>query len=369
MFQVVVYILATIGALVVLAVLTIGVAYIVLLSRLNNRMRETVAEVEDLLSDSIQAAAKQANLSGDDTVPPMRIHLESVPAQFNSDLERRIADWLTTHSFTPVGVFVIEELASERLHVFLSDDQMLVAAIRFPPGSQEPYVEFCFDLGDRQRGGVSNPPDSTLLLPPDAVGRFFRGNLGHDFELLSRMWLEAKELVDHHEVTRVAEEQIAEFFEDAHAAEMDCRIKAGGLSESEIRETFQGQGVVPTEEEINSIQQRWQDAIEDHLLEYSTRARNYFHSGGNVLFVHEGSIKRFLIERLQSLLTSVADYAEVSIEENDRLHTELSELLDRFDPREAIARFRPLLPSKLRYELVDQIQTPLQADVYVLPFQ
>ena len=85
-----------------------------------------------------------------------------------------------------------------------------------------------FDLGRGMRGGISNPPDATLQLPSDAVGRFFSGRLTGDFQLLSRMWLEAKELLDAHPAVKVDAGGIPEFFEEAHSVEMEYRIESGG---------------------------------------------------------------------------------------------------------------------------------------------
>jgi len=51
-----------------------------------------------------------------------------------------------------------------------------------------------------------------------------------------------------------------------------------------------------------------------------------------------------------------------------RISDELESLLRLFSPREAIARLRPLLPESFRFNLVDQLRKPVEADLYLLPF-
>lgn len=356
--------------IVVLAVLVFAVAYIVLMRRLTNKMRGTVEDMEALLTRTIESADRNGGvLSEDDCVPPIRIHLE--PVQDETDvvdpLTQRIATWLRAHSFLPAGHFVIEELPQERLRVFLSEDHRLLAAIRTTEAAIEPYVEFCFDLGNRQCGGVGNPPASTLQLPDDAIGRFYSERLSDNFDLLSRMWLDAREMVDQHDVLPVRPNAIAEFFEEAHAAEMDNRIACGGVSETEIRSAFAAQGLEATEGDIVDLQTHWQTAIDKHILDFSSRSLNHVYAGDKILIVHDGSVARYLLNQVRSMLDELESPELLDQETLLDAFSELRTLLGKFPPREAIARFRPLLPAQLRYQLVDQLRRPVEADLYLLP--
>ncbi len=371
LFTTLLYILAAIGAVAVVLSVTIGIAYVIVARRLSRSMSRTVADMERMLVGSLEAA-RANRLPGSEQlslVPPMRIHLEPASNAWDGEgdaLVRRIDDWLRQHSFELVGDFIIEELAGERLRVFLSQDRYLVAAIRQSPDAGEPYVEFCMDLGKGHRGGVSNPPCGTLQLPSDAIGSFHDVRLSEHFEQLSRMWLEAKELTDEHDVRVVDTGRIAEFYEEAHACEMDFRMAQGGVSEDEIRSAFAAQGVVPSVDDVAEIQEQWQLAIEHHLLDFSARAQNHHYAGGHILIVHNGSVQSYLLHRIVDMLDEVEGLEGMSREEILSTISELRILLNRFSPREAMARFRPLLPKPVRYNLVDQLKQPIEADLYLL---
>ncbi|MCA9133242.1 MAG: hypothetical protein KDA45_08805, partial [Planctomycetales bacterium] len=270
-------ILAAIGGLVVLAILALTIAYFIVARQLSLKLQGTVEQMQALLADSIEANGEREDARGStyDSVPPMRIQLKPLESGLwrTEPLGARVDAWLREHSFSAVGDFRVLEIDQEVLRVYLSDDRRLLAALRYQADSPQPYVEFCFDLGHGTRGGISNPPGSPIELPPEAVGKYFRGGLNDDFSLLSRMWLEAKELVDEHTVYAIDAEQIAAFFEEAHAAQMDFQLARGGVSEAEIRAAFTAQGIEPSDDDIAHIQQQWQLAIEQRLLELSHRGQ------------------------------------------------------------------------------------------------
>ncbi len=349
------------------------IAYFILTRRLTRRMRETVGEMEAMLSRTIDATDSSALAihAETGTVPPMRIALETTGESFWTEhtLSSQIDDWLLDHSFIHAGDYTIAQLGGEHLRTYVSEDRQLVAAIRHAPGDEEPYVEFCFDLGQGRRGGVSNPPDSTVQLPPEAIGKHFQDQLSNRFELLSQMWLEAKELVDLHEVRRVDPDGMAQFFEEAHAIEMDCRIEQGGVTEDEIRAAFVAQGIEPNEEDVAIIQAEWQEAIQRHLLDFSQRGQDQCDSGQDILIVYNGSPHSYLLSRIRDLYDQFASSTSDTLSDDPPadIGKELSALLEKFSPREAIARLRPLLPAAWRYDLIDQIHSPIEADLYRLP--
>jgi hypothetical protein len=362
-------ILVIIGACVVLASFAFAVAYFVLSRRLAHKMQETVDAMEVMLAKSVEADAFSVlSDSSPDSIPPMKIRLLRSDRKLFSDtpLCERIDEWLIAHGFERNGCYVVEELDEEELCIYLSDDRKLVGSIRQPAHALEPFVEFCFDLSDNYhlgyRGGVSNPPEGTLALPSDAIGRHFGGRLSENFGLLSQMWLEAKELVDRHRVQLVSADKLAEFYEEAHAVEMECRMRAGGVTESEVRASFAAQGIEPTDEDVAGIVAQWQTAISEHLLDLSPKAESHLEQGQHVLVVHDSTEREFLTRGLQVFFNSLKDAAPT---END-LVGEFRMLLTKFSPRDAVARFRALLPSQFRYRLIDQIRHPVEADFYVM---
>ncbi len=378
MVNIIIAILALLGAIVVVAIVTLLVIYVLLSMKLSRNIQQTVEAMETALARTIQDKLNTESLleSRPGNVPPMRIRIQPthlVPALQNqfeeNSLAARIHDWLLEHSFDAQGDFYIEQMEGEYLRIYLSSDQRLVAATRFQPDCLEPYVEFCFDLGNGIRGGVSNPPGCPIALPEDAVGKYYQVQLSDNFELLSRMWLEAKELSDAHEVQLVAANAVSEFFEVAHAAEMDFRIASGGVSEAEIQGSFAAEGMVATTDDIAEIQKQWQEAIERHLLDYSKHGLKQFDLGREILIVHDGSVCNYLLERMRLKLQQMHHDDRLLCDQAliREMATELTGLLQQFSPREAMARFRPLLPVPLRYDLIDQLQHPIGADLYALP--
>ncbi|MBX3420704.1 MAG: hypothetical protein KF752_04025 [Pirellulaceae bacterium] len=298
-------------------------------------------------------------------IPPMRIYLETSdqPWRTAEELCQAVDGWLLQHEFQPAGRFVIEELGNEQLSAYLSCDKLLVAAVRLPPDAILPYVEFCFDTGaGGQRGGVGNPPSGTVGLPIGAIGQFFEATLAGDLRLLEQMYEAARQLLQQHQPRPVEPENIAHFFEEAHELEMSWRVTSGGLTRQEIDDVLRRQGVQATPGQVALLQRQWQVAIEDYLLEFSARGRDRQATGGQMMVVHDGSLAGYLKSRLRQMLVQVsADSREVEL-----LCTELDQILSRFSPRDAVARFRPLLPTALRFDLVDHINHPVRADVYAL---
>ena len=80
--------------------------------------------------------------------------------------------------------------------------------------------------------------------------------------------------------------------------------------------------------------------------------------------MHDGSLSAFLLNRFNDFYSHEV---EVEPEELSRIMDELKTLLRLFKPREAIARFRPLLPESQRFSLIDQLRTPVEADLYLVP--
>lgn len=364
MFETATFLLAIVAIFIILALISFSLSYLLLLRKLTRRMETTVAEMHTLVASAIVADARTQQ-NEQSIVPPMRLHLEhskrglELFGKFGARADR----WLLDHSFATIGQYVIEELGFEEIRTYLSDDRNLIAAIRLPLSANEPYVEFCFKLAGSTRGGVSNPPGPVVAPPAEAAGKFYQARLSEDASLLSKMWLDAKEFVDSNSVVPFEADGIASFFEEAHAAEMDYLIEQGGISEKEIRSTLLAHGVEPSQSDIDDIQAEWQTAIENHLLDFSSQGKNHQLDGHDVLVVHDGSANNYLLGRLESCLAKTADSARDDLAKT----RELAAMLKLFSPREALSRFRPFLPIDSRYEMIDQVQYPIQADLYLLP--
>lgn len=370
MMQVVVYLLAAACGLAAMLGLILVIYYVKAMRRFAGRLDTVASELEVYLETRKEQLRNEAAARGEfDNVPPMRINLETYrgSTEWLTPAGKQCAGWLANAKFQLVGDFTIEELSNEVLRTFLSEDGKLIAALRRPPQTAQPYLEFCFKIADGEAGGVSNPPLATLPLSDDAVGRFFEGHLSEQPDLPERMLAAARQLAEQQDVVTFTEAEVPVFYEQAHASEMDERLSQGGVSEGEIRRSLLAQGVEPSEEEIESIQTQWQVAIEKHLLDFSSRGLNQFYSGQQVMIVYDGSVERYLIHRLRELLSDLAHHGLATQSEVEESVGELRTLLADFSPREAVARLRPHLPQDVRYRLVDQLTHPLEADLYVLP--
>ncbi len=347
-----------------IAIMAFFVAYSILRRRVSHKLEAPLEDLEKLSQQSPSASGV-----GESCVPPMRIHLEFTEddlGQFGS--RGAMAEhWLRGKEFRFLGQFVIEEMQDEQLRGFAHQESSVLALIRFPYDAGQPYVEFSTLLSEDELAGVANPPRKTLQLPEDAPGEYFFEDLSID--LLNRMWEATAAILLTHSVLPVPQDQVAfaELFERAHAAELDYRMERGGLSSSEIEETFAQQGIVASSFDIDAIQQQWQVAIEKHLMDFSSKASNCYYSGRQVLIVYEGSQHRYLLSRLGELLGRLDSIPKIQQEQLLASFAELRQMLDSFSPREAMARFRAHLPREMRYDLIDQLQVPLEADCYVLP--
>ncbi len=365
--KIVIGILATIGALVVMAIGAVFLIYFLLVRRLHRNVKQQIERFESIVSETVDAERfREIGETISAHVPPMYITLfpiEDRKTGYDDDgLVRKIDQWMRKHEFKKVDFFEIEEL-NEDLCIYLNRDRKLLAAIRDLNDRDGLYVEFCFDLGNARRGGVSNPPSSTLGLPDDAVGKFFTGQLRDDFKLLDQMYAEALKLMRKHTVRVINPTEVDDFYESAHEAEIVARIESGGVSEAEIRQSFVAQGIEVDESEIALIAREWQNRVDEYLLDFADTAGEMHTDGDDILVVHDRCGKLFLKDRLKDYMV---EDDEMESDQQQYLTSELVELLERFTPRDAVARFRPLLPTASRYRLVEQIQEPLPADFYLL---
>lgn len=379
LLKVIVLILATIGAIVVISIVVLAIFYVLLVRKVTLRIKRSLRDLEQLDSDVLEShfrrLGKDVPTENDDfddenfddefddaeatsDVPPMRIHLLSIDhfEQVFQDEVNLVTNWMRKHGFELIGDYRIPELGNTELRAFISSDQRVVAALRTL--DYEPYVEFCFDLGKGLRGGVSNPPTATIPLPMDAVGSHLVVDLSD--EGLTKMHQLARTLAEQHEANIVDRNRIVSFFEEAHSTEMDARIQRGGLSEAEIQQSLSNYGSYETRD-VQAVQNDWQTAINHFLIRQSNKVTSRTNEESNVLVVYDASLARLLLDRIRTV------YGQLQTQELTAKLDELESMLKRFSPREAIARFRPLLPENMRYDLIDQLKKPVEADLYLMP--
>jgi len=282
----------------VLGIVLVMVLYFAVARRITKRVRQSLREFEELNQGSIDADYyRDVDEGAKISVPPMRIHMVGAPRGVWGDDHgvQEGAEWIETNGFELIGDFLIEELPESRLKVFLSDDRLMVATIRQDDDVTSPYVEFCFDLGSNQRGGVSNPPHATIPLPEGAIGEHFDEDFIDDLDVLEGMLERARELAEENAAVKVDSKKIVEFFESAHAAEMDSRIERGGLTAEEIRAALSREQDTVSQADVEEIQCDWQESIEQFLVDHSLKDVD---ESGELLAVHNGSLGTYLRKRI-----------------------------------------------------------------------
>ncbi len=368
LLKILVIILAIIGGIVVFAMIAIVALYFAVAKRIRMSVRQSLREFSELHTGVIDAnevrTLNRLNTDLHGSVPPMRIHLNEhdTPLWFEDPLADFVSKWMLAQKFSLVGDFSIDENPGARLRCFQSEDRRIIATFREDDCDGPAYVEFCLDLGDGRRAGVSNPPGDVLPLPNDALGEYVSEPLcEHDSSVLQSMLASARKLAYEHHAIPVDRSDVKRFFEQTHAAEMDFRIARGGLTEAEIRQLLVETCGAAEPVDIEKIQWEWQEAIEAFLIDRSRRCADVSNRRGKMIAVYDTSNHGYLQVRFSEY------YIGLLGKQFKERAKELELLLQKFQPREALARFRPTLPENWRYSLVDQIREPVEADVYRLP--
>ena len=366
-------ILFVLGILISIALSVLVVSYF----RMNAGLHRSV---NTAMINALTLAAQRGQLTTPASIfrlgtdgPPVSIELKRTNGCTFEDnhLVSRCDAWLKQRGFVHAGDFIIEPLREEALSIYLSEDKRLIASIRKSIEDETPYVEFCFNLGTSDCLGVSNPPNYTVALPEGAAGKFYAEPIREDLQLLEQMHCDVQDLMKSRYPTVISAAQIPELFENAHAREIEERIRAGGIAEDEIRASLEFRGIPASRDTILEIQHDWQSSIERFLLSQARRiprsasvASSRVGLGyDHLLAVHEGSSVGYVLTKLKSWLFSM----QIPREQLDSLIAELQNMLEIFPVRDTVARFRPLLPPALKYELIEQLSSPCGVDIYVLP--
>ncbi len=365
LIKILVGILAFIGAVVVLAIAALLIGYVVFAYRMQKKIRAFL-DTEGL---DIDAQLDDEYCTADVEIPPLTINL--VPTdnpdwiEFGESVEKTLRILRRSH-FKLIGDFHDEESDSP-YRFLISDTGELIAFIHLSAHISQPYLEL---FAEKANGGyirVHNFPSATMQAPSADTCRHFQEPLDQE-QTVRKILSCARKLVKAHTVKPVAESNVIKQFVKYFSDGIAFRIRRGGLSQEEIEATFRYAGLEIDQELIDRVRNSWQYAIENYLIEQSSKASQQDEEGYEVLAVHDGSNKSFLIERIDLFLVMLGErlsnMKEVDIKQ---MREELIGLLNRFSPREAIARFRPILPQALRYSLIDQLKKPIEADLYLIP--
>jgi hypothetical protein len=126
----------------------LGIAFAIVIYRWRSHGKRH--QIQSALSDlNHRLTQLESRLDVQSTVPPMHIFLEPKDRRWHSkdELCRQIDRWMLQNDFERLGYFSIEGMNREELCTYLSQDRLLVGAIRMPLDISEPYVEFCFSSG------------------------------------------------------------------------------------------------------------------------------------------------------------------------------------------------------------------------------
>lgn len=362
-------ILAVIGGFVVLVVISLVVFYFMLVRRANRKVRLLIDRMEreggrDVIdSDDYQ----EMDWPDDDVcIPPFTMELQ--PAEklpwWDPALADKVTRKLQKADFKIVGDYVAASMDDSAKRFFLGEDGRIVAVLHQDPQMDEAYLEFYFEMVAGGRGGVGNPSSYTIALPAGAVGKYFEQSLTEGLRVVSKMLSEVRALVAAHPAKQMPPSEVVASFVQAYNDDMLAHIRKGGLTAKEIEEILIKRGEEPDEFMIGDIQTSWQQAIEEFLIDQSRRAAEQDDEGHDVLAVHDGSLAEYLADRMNDFLSN---FLGQETDETESRLIELEQLLDRFPPREGIARFRPLLPQSVRFSLIEQLKLPVETDFYLLP--
>ncbi len=373
--------LAIIGGLVLLAVIALIVGYFVFAYRMRKKIRSYLDANFDR-TIGFDDSSDHGNFGDENDwefsnmeIPPMVIelvHKEGVSWSNHKEVEKvleKASRSLTRSGFRYVGDFCVRGEDDKLKRFFMDVQGQMMAVILYSPELPEPYVEFLFE---KKLGGfvqVHNYPSQVYFAPHGVLEcQHIDKRISENVRIITKMLGIATKRMEQHPAKPVIDEDVPRRYERFYADEMAWRIRRGGLNRDEIVEVFKAEGLEIDEEMINKVRDKWQFAIESFLIEQSRRAAEQDDDGREVLAVHDGSNKSFLVDRLDGFLDAVSDgLDDIKDFDADRLRSELQQLLNRFSPREAISRFRAILPQPIRYSLIDQIKKPIETDLYLLP--
>ena len=200
-------------------------------------------------------------------IPPLRMKLKEIHKDKSHKYcaaEKKIIAELESLSFQKLGLFKIEETAHSRLHAFSSPDESTYAVLIKCPQEKSRLKFYCTD--DKGKIFIAHSADDPGLDHPDFTQfTYFNYQLDQTEPVAAPMW-ESVQQVSHRQ--KLAPIAFKKNFNRLYQREMNWRINRHGLSRKEVLHLAECSGyAVPTNEEIELIQEHWHIAISETIRE------------------------------------------------------------------------------------------------------
>lgn len=319
-------------------------------------------------------------------VPPFRISLEPVEGHSWSaaDALGSVTRALESCGYVPADDYAIPEMEGVHVRGLAHSGVNAVAAVY-----EHPQAGLVVDLvrlhTDRVNVLVSNGPESGLEEPPNKIVHRTNVNLGNQDEVneaILRMHEKLLQLSAGHQPVQVVRRLFPMIFTTAYAAEMDWRIKRGGVSAEEVRGAAAAGGQEPPDDSaVELVRMGWQHAIDEHI---SGEVRQAFMAqasdsrpqpgtlNGQLLVVHEHSMPDSLAEELVGLVMSDDDDEEQELDETeedalDALETRIRAAFEGCSVSEGFERAMAMMPAHKQVRALGKVVRPWPATLYAMP--
>ncbi|MCH9670650.1 MAG: hypothetical protein K0U93_04305 [Gammaproteobacteria bacterium] len=321
---------------------------------------------------------------GSTGVPPFRIELTPKPTptwQQEAEVDT-FSHVIETSGFQRIGDFAIPQMHDLMVRGFCDRKRAAFAIIY-----EHPQVGLVLDLVRIHKGctaTVTSAPDDGLDHPGNtARTQIPFENLDEDgaSATWAKMLPALDELCKDKTPIPALPKTFVAAFTSSYAAEMDWRIRRGGVTEDEVRRVALAGGQEdPAPDAIEQVKAVWRSTIDkfvgsevigQFLAAREISAVDWEQMRDRILVVHEYSETDALCDSLAALTDTPApaDDAEVS-EPNEAASGLRAELGAAFTDAQVIDGFAAaleLLPSTHRFEKIGSVQRPWRAEVYLKP--
>lgn len=290
---------------------------------------------------------------------PARVTLvRVVSADVSDGICGNAASTLADLGFRPAGVFDFVELSGVRLAAWASPrDGMYAVAYRYPQASD--WIDLVTYYADGTTQTHSNAAQGALLDQRPGHAKSYRANLG-----AAELYRWALDDRPNKPTRSLTPEQFAQDFEAYYADEMAWRAARGGVTEDEVRAIVAASGADVNDEIIQAVREvargGAKEAVEEELLDSykestTLSVKRWETVAGRLVFVHDHMARDDVFDVFESW-----DVEDVDDEVLDALPDDLP-------ARATFERVNNALPAGRRFEKLDIVRSPIEADVYVAP--
>lgn len=309
--------------------------------------RRVFGSVEDQLDD----LNDQLNYS----IPPPRIKLVRLDAiEWQQDeAAHALVEPLRRSGFDEIGGFRIEP-TKVLLQAFCKPADSTYAIVYESPKSGV-WLDLVTRYLDGTKVTFSTLRDTLLDRPETHLIRFHEGAPAD--ELMSRFRAERPVKP----MRPVSSDEFVEFFEQAHAENMDWRMARGGISEEELRRQYERSGKEFSPVVAGTVRRVWMLAIDEfyqkqcreRFLSDAREAQRWGQIGDRLVFIHDKTAS----DRLKTLCDE--SFHEYIDEEGADAADGCGSL------RSAFAKWNAAQTDGSKYEKVGEVSLPVAADVYL----